>query len=114
VKNRGFQSQYFELIENLLSPEPDQCKREISNQRASISFKKIPYRRSEILAEGLKGLESTLHENLLPDMDHCPNCNGNLEEGDPVLKDWIAYDNVVIVTNTSLKHAKGNKSHFYF
>ncbi|XP_060562702.1 uncharacterized protein LOC132722258 [Ruditapes philippinarum] len=24
VKNRGFQSQYFELIENLLSPEPDQ------------------------------------------------------------------------------------------
>lgn len=111
VKNRGTQSIYFEMMESLLSDESeDQSKREISYRKAVISFKKIPYKRSEMLAEGLEFLKNTLQDtsNVLPDLDNCPNCNGTLEEGDPVLKDWVAYDNVVIVTNTSINRAKGN------
>lgn len=102
----GTESPYHDLIDSLLNDSLETNDGTKLYKQKLISFKKIPFERSEFLLEGLKAMEHT-YDFLLPDLENCRDCGHFLKEGDPVLENWIAYDHAAVITNNSVRYVKG-------
>lgn len=107
IIGEGPNSPYHEMIYVMFHEDASGSldKRTAYKQKV-ISFKKIPFFRSDGLAEGLRKL-SQQHTILLPDLERCSHCNETLMEGDPIAENWIANEHAAVITNTSVYYSTG-------
>lgn len=107
IIGEGPNSPYHEMIYVMFHEDASGSldKRTAYKQKV-ISFKKIPFFRSDGLAEGLRKL-SQQHTILLPDLERCSHCNETLMEGDPIAENWIANEHAAVISNTSVYYSTG-------
>ncbi|XP_050406170.1 uncharacterized protein LOC126827514 isoform X2 [Patella vulgata] len=67
------------------------------------SYLKVPFKPDLLYSETLKSLPGNLI--FVPDEVSCCHCGGELDRGDPVLNEWIAVKDAIVITNTILEKA---------
>lgn len=74
-----------------------------------LSYKPINYFPTDQLNESLHKLKDIRElESLIPEETACRHCGSNLQDGDPIENNWIAYESCVIVTTTNINFVTGN------
>lgn len=113
IQMKGNQIPYYELIQRISNDQSNVAEKNVEYKPTLISFKKIPFKRSKNLADRWKDLEKKI-DVLLPDLDCCRNCGSAVNDGDPILEDWMAYDNAAVITNTLIRYVKDIVTFYMF
>ncbi|KAJ8307577.1 hypothetical protein KUTeg_014872 [Tegillarca granosa] len=88
LSEEGFENPYYSII-----------TRGKEHEHNLISFIKVPFERSDNLTHKLHEI-SMFGQCLMPDQLSCKECGSCLQDGDPIEKNWVAYDNATVITNT--------------
>jgi len=77
------------------------------------SFEKIPFGPTEALttvfSSGIIQNVQRHGDSFIPNNTVCKHCSGRLDIDDPIENEWIAGNNVTVVTNTFLGNGIGSK-----
>jgi hypothetical protein len=96
--NHDHDNIFYDLIQNMTSDTTEPTKTNGSHKHRLISYKKIPFARSDSLYEGIRNFTTeNMGSYLLP------------ENGNPIEEDWVAYEHAAVITNTTVNYVKGMK-----
>jgi hypothetical protein len=108
--NHDHDNIFYDSIQNMTSDTTEPTKTNGSHKHRLISYKKIPFARSDSLYEGLRNFTTeNMGSYLLPENDNCIDCEAALQDGNPIEEDWVAYEHAAVITNTTVNYVKGMK-----
>ncbi|CAC5387652.1 unnamed protein product [Mytilus coruscus] len=106
IMNEDHDNIFYDLIRNMTSDTAETTKTNSSHKHSLISYKKIPFTRSDSLYEGLRKFTEDMGSFLLPENDTCIDCGAALQDRNPIEEDWVAYEHAAVVTNTTVNYVK--------